>query len=111
MTNEIRPALTPEEWEMFNKQGHGPHDGPLRDVELRDEVIAVFPQGEGWYGKGTDRHALAALALHGQPFGFTREDVELLREHIGRDCHAVHSQAAMHLADRIAALLPPEPTP
>lgn len=59
---------------------------------------------------GSGRHALAALALHGQPFGFTREDVAALwfviqeREGlVGAPQHTLRS-----LAERIEALLPPE---
>lgn len=64
------------------------------------------------------RHALAALALHGLPEGFTREDVEELR------WTAIHEESADYpidgrverlrsLAARIEALLPPldAPTP
>lgn len=52
------------------------------------------------------RHALAALALHGQIFGFTREDVQILRtielEYIQGGPFSLTS-----MADRIEALLPP----
>ena len=47
------------------------------------------------------RHALAALSLYKQPFGFTREDVEHLRG-------GFHAHDFTSLADRIEALLPPE---
>jgi hypothetical protein len=64
------------------------------------------------------RHGLAARCLHGQPFGFTREDVVRCR----RAAHAAegrHDQSGewadyedmeawASLADRIEALLPPE---
>jgi hypothetical protein len=55
------------------------------------------------------RHQLAAIALYGQPFGFTWEDVDLLRDYgsyfddgAERNIDELHSLAA-----RIAALLPP----
>ena len=64
-----------------------------------------------------DRQALAARLLHGQPFGFTREDVHAIRSaadsidsewNVGARSDfplVVHLDA---LADRIEALLPPE---
>jgi hypothetical protein len=62
-----------------------------------------------------ERHAIAALALHGQPFGFTWEDVDWLRamadwaEEYGV---AADGPAWVNaLADRIAALLPPREEP
>ena len=54
-------------------------------------------------------HVTAALALYGQPFGFTHEHVRALREYA--DSHGgVTGEAAIFaaIADRIAALLPPE---
>ena len=59
---------------------------------------------------GEERHALAALALHGQPFGFTWDDVDDLREIAPGFHHRGDGQverALLDLADRIAALLPP----
>jgi hypothetical protein len=67
-------------------------------------------------------HKLAALALHGQPFGFTRGDVKALRflaelwvEDEGpagegwRSTELLNAQSlAQSLAARIEALLPPE---
>lgn len=60
------------------------------------------------------RHALAALALQDQPFGFTREDVRVLRaiaEVIAPDYPADPDADLSSIADRIAALLPPEEPP
>lgn len=106
--SEIEPALTPEEW--------------VREGGLMDEIQAR----EGWFEASVhepaDRHRIAALALHGQPFGFTWDDVAGLREitsaYIGLIDQAVASPASIAgeetlaqqlraLADRIAALLPP----
>lgn len=50
----------------------------------------------------------AANLLHGQPFGFTWEDVNLIRGCViraGREFG--HNPELYDLADRIAALLPP----
>lgn len=94
---EIKPALSAEEWEDMLSWPYGVSDAIIRPAEMLG------------YGHNTpeDRHHVAALALHGQPFGFTWDDVDLLRmfsdgdpmEHIRRECN--------DLADRIAALLPP----
>jgi len=58
-------------------------------------------------------HALAALALQGQPFGFTQEDVKWLRGYaefrIGDDFLLdTERDHLTDLAARIEALLPPE---
>ena len=101
----VRPALTPEEWA---------DEVVSRDVGTNFEMVEHVERGravhmDGWVSGG-DLHALAALCLHGQPFGFTREDVRLL--------HFVMMQFTPEtdgwdddltsLADRIEALLPPE---
>lgn len=55
------------------------------------------------------RHAQAAYNLFGQPFGFTREDVEMVRNEAGNNSTGSADGAAWNsLADRIEALLPPE---
>lgn len=83
----IGPALTAEEWAK---------SGSVDVVESSYE---------------TGRHAMAALCLYGQEFGFTREDVEWLRLMAldMADLRApMNVKACNHLADRIEALLPPE---
>lgn len=57
-----------------------------------------------------DPHKLAALCLHGQPFGFTRKDVENLRLWACDFPYDV-DDIARDLASRIEALLPPDLTP
>jgi|GEM_PF-5489211 len=69
------------------------------------------------------QHGAAALALHAQPFGFTREDVLLVRALLlAQDCRCANKELrrengcrdcadfmrARSLADRIEAFLPPE---
>lgn len=119
----IPPAMTPEEWAakrisygnglVANEQdcaGYGYHvDG---DGDLYYEI--------GYEGcdrtEGIDRrHAMAALALYGQPFGFTHEDVDGLREVAGwlmdinyHDADPEGAALCRSLADRIIALLPPK---
>lgn len=125
----IRPALTPEEWAWGDVSWHSAEDGwptsysaTLKDggVELDDECHRIPTEG---------RHALAALCLVGQPFGFTRADVVRLRSsaRMLRESLALqgsvgtwdfpqdeiaskrrHVEWYESLADRIEALLPPE---
>jgi hypothetical protein len=111
----ITPALTPGEWEAhsMNRSGRvGIFATPGSHVSVVDEIGA-----EGVGIPARDCHALAALCLHGQPFGFTRDmagaigalieivsgqrpaTVAELREHV------LNADAA---AARITALLPPD---
>ena len=85
----MKPALTREEW--------------------RGSVLCIHPDDDPKH-----RHQYAALALHNQPFGFTREDVKNLR-FIYDMAYVPHSgvsdaelAALDSLIDRISALLPPE---
>lgn len=127
---EFKPALTPEEW----RDGY---DSEGLAVVLRNSMgtpgmrvhvtVREHPLG-GALGDARDIHALAALCLHDQPFGFTREDVIRLRmfarwteedvAKVFRSGQAPHSdfgsesvadaQELRALADRIEALLPPD---
>lgn len=108
MTTPITPALTPDEWRNLSASRT---DG----VNAHDLSIKDYRSGLVWLNVGEqsvrvdDRpsmHAIAALALHEQPFGFSRADVEALR-HIASDEPKL-APALVNLADRIAALLPPE---
>jgi hypothetical protein len=57
-----------------------------------------------------DRHALAALALHRQPFGFTVDDLSILNVAADSAYAAganTEGDALRSLADRVEALLPP----
>lgn len=100
MTDRISPALTPEEW---------------AGVQTGTVGIVGTPNAQA-------NHQLAALCLYGQPFGFTREDVRALQFE-GNDLLAWagdaetdeerqrmnrHGFQLLNVADRIAALLPPE---
>ncbi|HKG95300.1 MAG TPA: hypothetical protein VKA84_25500, partial [Gemmatimonadaceae bacterium] len=72
----IAPALTAEEWraKAVRRTGQGTYevdvialadDGrTLRLASEADGELVLVPEG--------DRHAVAALALHGQPFGFSQ---------------------------------------
>ena len=100
MSEPIKPALTPEEWA-----------DPEHNV--RRDGFWLYEPGQMCLVVGADkkgvsieelRHAVAALTLYGQPFGFTREHVTILRT-----CALEFSEYGLHdIADRIAALLPPE---
>ena len=95
------PALTPGEWERksLNNGEAAIADGDRLWVR---ELIEGIPPTQC-------RHALAALALHGQPFGFTWDDVEKLQEMPDGTGYASIDDPEWFasLIDRIAALLPP----
>lgn len=105
--DEVRPALTVAEWADGAHEIHAGivvmDDGGATTIELPDNrALSIV---------GSHRHAVAALCLHKQPFGFTVEDVALLSEAAGRIEGEDHAQgplaeALMVLGERIAALLP-----
>jgi hypothetical protein len=95
MSDEIKPAMTSEEWERFLRQG-------MRGVQpLRERFENGLPKfSEDW-------HALAALALYRESFGFNHALLAHLREIEPSD--RFQSETIRRVADRIAALLPPAP--
>jgi hypothetical protein len=117
------PAYYRLPWPRPVKELKGPDGSPIMRNVDEGYGIEKEPIGEGWcwvfdgswsvtLGNET-RHKLAALALHGQPFGFTREDVD--------DCREAGDAATCgnalpddlwgrmnNLAARIEAMLPPE---
>lgn len=104
MTDEIWPALSDEEWLQYGE-----------DLG----IMADFAAGKRPFGpdrrhtEEEKRHAVAAIALYNQPFGFGREDVLLLEEYatflehrsFRRDAEL--AQRARRLMHKIRALLPP----
>lgn len=98
MSETVEPALTPEEWKVGAKKVYL----EIRQCPIEDGDLFIEPT----------HHGLAALLLHGKPFGFTREDVEALREAFqGPFWDGFPGRARMlSLAARIEALLPPTPT-
>ncbi|HKI81701.1 MAG TPA: hypothetical protein VKA04_08630 [Pseudodesulfovibrio sp.] len=96
----IKPALTAEEWDAYNRglwfQGDGDYLEPLAGVR-------VFP---------LSFHAEAAMRLEGEPYGFTREMLDgilgCINDAIGAAGNYDDAELAQKAADRIAALLPPE---
>lgn len=119
--SDLKPALTPEEWQEMLGRGWADSSSRLGNVQ-RDTVtgdVVCYPSGEGFWMDSPMRHAIAALALHCQPFGFTNADVVNLKrigndyvawandsDHLERDIEWGFS--LLRLAVRIEALLPPE---
>jgi hypothetical protein len=106
MSDKVQPALTPEEWAGPVVPGEPTvsRDGECLHMHLYPQMDLLVV-GE-W---GVDaRHALAALALHGQPFGFTWADVLLLQGMASfLAVHGMDDSGMRDVAGRIAALLPP----
>jgi hypothetical protein len=109
MSDEIKPAMTAEEWEA------GLVKRPTCPQLIRnDDSPGVFV----WYDQGVlieppDTYALAAMCLYKQPFGFTRQDVEEIRDAARNLEEEFNSppgsiKELRSIADRIEALLPPE---
>jgi hypothetical protein len=111
MTEKIEPALTAEEWSGAIGSGGTvvlPASGKLEMQGDRAtcECCGCFDVA---------RYAVAALALYGQPFGFTREDASRIRgaaefavEMSGGRANAGAVAKLHNIADRIEALLPAE---
>lgn len=92
--SEINPAYDPEDW-------------PDPTTDRLSEADAHW---ENAHGECMGRHQAAARALLDQPFGFTWEDVDLLRNGLIYEQYeyAAHTIPFFNdLANRIAALLPP----
>jgi hypothetical protein len=119
MADEIRPALTAEEWakrwhtiqcfdswdeEEQNRSGVGEIHVEAGHLLLTSHEHSLRAN----FSAPADRHALAALALHGMPFGFTLFDVQLL-EHYAET--AVEGRHLASIARRLRALIPPELPP
>jgi hypothetical protein len=123
MADAISPALTPEEWAILVH--FAPADASHFDavVSVEGDAVRVSVNvNESVEFVGRSRHALAALALHGMPSGFTREDVtellgaaqefEAFARIPGVNPMAVESclrfaRSMKARAAKIAALLPP----
>jgi hypothetical protein len=121
-TERVKPALSAEEWaERRVSAGDEAVEAYCTlHVGKDGRLYAAAGDGRDYYGKGDGLvarpHALAALCLHGQPFGFTREDVRLLRNAAddyrdGENHLWPIGGGLLALADRIEALLPPEVEP
>jgi hypothetical protein len=107
MSEAVAPALTREGWEN-RPWVCGWTDGTVF-------VSSNRPLGDELAEQVERPHAVAALCLFEQPFGFTRGDVELVRDCIGMEWDRGErgemdalEKRLESLAARIAALLPPE---
>jgi hypothetical protein len=123
----IPPALTPEEWAR-----HGFNHGALSAERFRDLFMGKPTGNLGAQIKPDlwvtdtprDCHALAALCLYGQTFGFPHEAVaalrdaaELLRSRLEHFTGYADEGSRLRnramwcdaVADRLVALLPPPP--
>jgi len=103
----MKPALTPEEWRLTLLWAKG----KLPGGKVRGMCVLDLPPEH--------QHGAAALALHAQPFGFSRLDVATLLNALsclrGALCGFPEDEPAerdrialISLAARIEALLPPE---
>lgn len=107
--SDVKPALTAENWaheEMGAEVGENTLFAYISGDGCRfpPGVMAVGWNGDPMNPLDSDaRHALAALAFHGQDFGFTWEDVDALR----MAADITEAGIFYDIADRIAALLPP----
>lgn len=100
MSETIKQALTPEEWARWF--------AIEADNDLIDEESSHSPLSQAYNAAEIgNEHAVAAIMLLGQPFGFTREDVAVLREIVEVSQFPFEARTCASLADRIEALLPP----
>jgi|SRR5579872_1655754 len=112
----VRPALTAEEWRTAAVRRSDTGIPPLTEAYIYAGSLNAARGDDAVMIDKAALHALAALALHEQPFGFTRDDVKLLRGpaysallEVARDGEeSALADDALALARRIAALLPPE---
>jgi hypothetical protein len=103
-TERIEPALTAEEWRLAKDD---------RNI-VGDPSEEALDLGGGRF-KHLDGHALAAINLYGQPFGFTHEDVDAIRtalmeQHfdLTDDQYTTDATRQFHrVLAKIEALLPP----
>ena len=95
-------VLTPSEW--------GDRTFKHWDIKVVEHPGALSVlTGHRQHFDEAGRHKLAAMALHGQEFGFTWEDVDalLVVAKIADDLTGGQYSRVLSVADRIAALLPP----
>lgn len=125
MSEEIKPAMLAEQWQrgyvrddLSIEPGATPDlagrlwlyifdacheaDAELGETLSTDASVELFP---------ADRHAIAALALHEQPFGFRSHEAEWLEREAEiheREGAGTAALIARTIAQKIRALLPPQ---
>jgi hypothetical protein len=128
MPDPHAPALTPEQWEARdyrqaardldrwakdNTAQAGEHDSTEYVAKLgldaSGSVIAMSRAHDRVLVPPPARPALAAFALHGQPFGFSHEDVAVLRRAAETSPDGPTAGALRDLGERLRALLPSAP--
>ena len=94
----IKSALTPEDWKREKASNESERDLWAR-LQMKDR-------------ERPNRHALAAIALYRQPFGFTRAEAQQLRDiatRIKAKEILIHERSILDgVAEKIEALLPAE---
>lgn len=118
MTDQIQPALSSDEWKELKADRRKPN-GPYEHAVYIGQYGVCINDEEEYEGacvRESARHALAALCLHQQPYGFTQAMVDILRERacLGKEvmsavsCPEEVTCIFCQIADRIEALLPPK---
>ena len=95
MSEKIEPALTTEEWKWALKS-----DSYMSNGGFSTWLTANMPTAHGEYSA----HEIAALALYGQLFGFTREEAN----HLRYVAEQTDWKGLQSIVEKIEALLPPE---
>src|SRR5919199_6026869 len=72
MSEEIKPALTRAQWEAALRSG-------VQRTSMMHELLTALLRGDPVVGIDEPAHALAALLLFDEPFGFTRADARTRR--------------------------------
>lgn len=124
MADDVKPALTAEEWRIRCAERAGkPGDAgfvAVRSPRMQCVAIGGTATNTGdFYLFRDDCHAVAALALDGQPFGFSWEMQDAIQYCVarcaslkGNEADRRYREMARQACDRIAGLLPPrDPSP
>lgn len=93
---DIKPALTPEEWLRFPNAHHSLTKQRLNELAQLGSPL-YFPAS----------HGIAAINLFGQPFGFTHDDADLVLS-LARGLEMDDRAEVRLVVAKIRALLPPE---
>jgi hypothetical protein len=115
MTDDIRPALSAVKVD-WRGRCYDDHGLQIRDESAGQVSLSTDHPGAQWrvvVPDGPQRHALAALCLYGQRFGFSRDDLKMLDSPEWEwDDTPERRDAYQWWFDsfraRISALLPPE---